>query len=294
MALSGRKFFEDRYASLGGRLVDVDLPVCIRLNSLRPSDVVQRLEGLGFVLERVPFLENSFNVVSAPFSVGAITEHLLGYYYVQSAAAQLPALVLDPSVPDAVLDMCAAPGGKLTQLAALMKNKGSIVAFELNPRRVVSLKNNLERCGVRNCVAFSGDASRARKFDRFDKVLLDAPCSGNYVTDPAWFSNRDLEGIKRSAKIQQRLLRVASEVLRPGGVLVYSTCSLDPLEDELNVQWAIDNLPLRLVDCGLDVGDPGLTEVFDRSLSPDIAMCRRFWPHKTRTEGFFLAKLVRT
>lgn len=282
MALSGREFFRRRYEELGGKIVDLKLPVCIRINTLRKDDVLFCLKKRDIKLEKVSFLPNAYYVKSK-FSVSALTEHLLGYYYIQSAAAQLPALVLDPKPNEDILDMCAAPGGKCTQLAALMKNKGRLFAFELKRERLLSLVTNLERCGVNNCVAFCGDASRSQKLNiKFDKILLDAPCSGNFVSDRDWFKRRNLDGIKRSAAIQRRLLRIAANVLKPGGTLVYSTCSLDPLENEDNVQWAIDNLPLKLVDTGLNIGDPALEK------------CRRFWPHKTKTEGFFIAKYARS
>lgn len=282
MVQSGKEFFEKRYGELGGQLTEVKLNPCIRINTLKKSDVVNRLKELGVKLEQVGFLENSFYVKSSPFSLGAITEHLLGYYYVQSAVAQLPALVLAPKPKEDVLDMCSAPGGKLTQMAALMQNKGRLFAYEIKQERTLALITNMERCGVKNCVAFTSDASGARKLKiQFDKILLDAPCAGNYVVDSRWFKNRTIDGIKRSAAIQKRLLRIAVEVLKPGGILVYSTCSLDPLENEDNVQWALDNLPVELEDTGLEIGDPALEK------------CRRFWPHKTKTEGFFIAKFVR-
>ncbi|MBW3019634.1 RsmB/NOP family class I SAM-dependent RNA methyltransferase [Candidatus Woesearchaeota archaeon] len=279
MAQSGKEFFEKRYQAIGGKIVDVKLDPCIRINTLKESNVAARLKELGVELSPVKFLKNAYYVKKSPFSVGAITEHLLGYYYIQSAAAQLPAVILDPKPKEDVLDMCSAPGGKLTQMAALMGNKGRLFAYELKKERIVSLITNLERCGVKNCVAFASDASGVRKLKlKFDKILLDAPCSGNYVSDPKWFTHRTLDGIKRSAAIQKRLLRIAVEVLKPGGTLVYSTCSLDPLENEDNINWALDNLPVDVEDTGLKIGD-------------DANKCRRFWPHKTNTEGFFIAKL---
>lgn len=290
MANAGNEFSK-RYEALGGKLIPLTLTPCIRINTLKHNSI-ERLQDKGIALKAVPFLENAYYARS-PFSIGATTEHLLGYYYIQSAAAQLPAVVLGAKPGEKILDMCAAPGGKTTQLAALMQNNGELLAFELKQERMKSLITNLERCGVTNCAAFIGDASRSKRFAPFDRVLLDAPCSGNYVTDPNWFKRRTLEGIRRSAQIQRKLLRTASSVLKSGGTLVYSTCSLDPLENELNIQWALDNLPLELDQTGITIGDPGLTHIFGEDLNPQIARCRRFWPHKTRTEGFFIAKLVK-
>jgi 16S rRNA C967 or C1407 C5-methylase (RsmB/RsmF family) len=117
----------------------------------------------------------------------------------------------------------------------------------------------------------------------FDKVLLDAPCSGNFVTDSAWFEKRSIEGIRLMAKTQKELLRAAVRVLKPSGTLVYSTCSLEPEEDEDVIEWALDTFPIKLVETGLNVGDSGIT---DRT-----KLCRRFWPEKTGTQGFFIAKM---
>ena len=169
-----------------------------------------------------------------------------------------------------------------------------ITATLMQVATIASLMMNLERCGVKNTTVFSGDVESAKRLSiQFDKVLLDAPCAGNYLTEPGWFEKRNLDGIQRSSAIQKRLLKNAIEVLKPGGTLVYSTCSLEPEENELNMQWAIDNLPVKLEKVNLPIGDDGLTGVFGQKLSPDIALCKRFWPHKTKTEGFFIAKMVR-
>ncbi len=150
---------------------------------------------------------------------------------------------------------------------------------------MIALKNNLERCGVKNCLSYQKDAVHAADLGmKFDKILLDAPCSGNFTTDSDWLEKRDLEGVRSMARTQKALLKSAVGVLKKGGVIVYSTCSLEPEEDEEVVEWVLDNLPLKLVGTELDVGDPGITE--------RTVLCRRFWPDKTDTQGFFLAKFA--
>lgn len=291
----GKEFFRERYTQLGGEIVPVKIVPTLRVNTLKitAKELVERLEKLGVKLERIPFTKNGYKVESK-FSLGAITEYLLGYYYLQETAAQLPVEVLDPKPTDVVLDACAAPGGKTTQIAAHMRNQGTIVAYELKPHRMPSLLMNLERCGVKNTTVFQGNAVLAGRLGiKFDKILIDAPCAGNYLTEQIWFEKRTIEGIHTSANIQRRLLLDCVSVLKPGGQLVYSTCSLEPEENELNMQWALDNLPVRLEKVNLSIGDPGLTEVFGKQLNPEIALCRRFWPHKTGTEGFFIAKMVK-
>jgi NOL1/NOP2/sun family putative RNA methylase len=293
---AGKEFFRKRYEKIGGEIADLQFKPTLRVNTLKitAKELIERLEKLGVKLERIPFTKNGYSIVQSKFSLGAITECLLGYYYLQEAAAQLPVEILDPKPTDVVLDACAAPGGKTTQLAAQMKNQGTIVAYELKPHRIPSLLMNLERCGIKNTTVFEGNAVMAGRLGiQFDKILLDAPCAGNYMTEAGWFEKRTMEGIQTSCNIQRRLLYDCVNLLKTGGQLVYSTCSLEPEENEMNIDWAIKNLPVKLEKVNLSIGEPGLTNVFGKELNPDIAMCRRFWPHKTNTEGFFIAKLVK-
>jgi len=292
------RIFLDRYVKLGEKVPQqVSLTQTLRVNTLRIEEdkLVKRLESLGVKLQKIPWLKHGYIAESAKFSLGAITEALLGYYYLQEAAAQAPVEVLDPKCEELVLDCCAAPGGKTTQIAQHMENKGSLIVLEKKSHRLPSLRNNLERMGVSNAAVYHMDSLKAEKLGlKFDKILLDAPCAGNYATDPEWFDKRMLDDIKHSAEFQRELLKTAISVLKPGGVLVYSTCSLEPEENELNMHWLLENNPgLVLEPVIAGQGDPGLTDVFGQRLHPSIANCRRFWPHKTNTEGFFIAKVRR-
>lgn len=292
----GKEFFHKRYIQLGGEIADLQTKPALRVNTLKitAKELIERLEKLGVKLERIPFTKNGYSVVQSKFSLGAITEYLLGYYYLQEAASQLSVEVLDPKPTDVILDACAAPGGKTTQLAAQMKNQGTIVAHELKPHRIPSLLMNLERCGITNTTVFEGNAVLASRLGiQFDKILLDAPCAGNYMTEAGWFEKRTMEGIQTSSNIQRRLLHDCVNMLKSGGTLLYSTCSLEPEENEMNIHWALESLPVRLEKVNISIGEPGLTNVFGKKLHPDIALCKRFWPHKTGTEGFFIAKLVK-
>jgi len=292
----GKEFFERRYKQIGGDIAPLELPQVLRVNTLRitAKELIPRLEKKGVQLKRLSFTRNGFEVIKSPFSLGAITESLLGYYYIQEAAAQIPVEVLDPKPGEIVLDCCAAPGGKTTQAAAAMQNQGTIIAYDLKEHRIPSLLMNLERCGIKNTTVFQGDVVQAGRLGlKFDKILLDAPCSGNYLSEPGWFDKRDEQGIESSVNIQRRLLKSALDFLAQGGTLVYSICSLEPEEGELNMQWAIEHLPIRLAKVNLQIGDSGLTNIFGKSLHPDVANCRRFWPQKTMTQGFFIAKMVK-
>lgn len=286
--------FLERYEQLGEKLSpQIELRPSLRVNTLKISDaaLIQRLSALGVSLEKIPFTRHGY-YYSSPFSLGAITEFLLGYFYLQEAAAQVPVELLDPNKEDIVLDMCAAPGGKTTQIAQVMQNKGAVIAIEKKRHRIISLKSSLERMGVSNTAAYLIDASKVRFLGiEFDKILLDAPCSGNFVTDRNWFNKKSFEGIQMMADMQKSFIRAALSVLKKGGILVYSTCSLEPEENELNMEWMLKNFKVIIEKTSLKIGSDGLTKVFGRKLDPHIANCRRFWPNKTKTEGFFIARI---
>ncbi|MFH1506658.1 MAG: RsmB/NOP family class I SAM-dependent RNA methyltransferase [archaeon] len=286
----------ERYKELGEDFdpEDIEIKRSLRANTLKIDEkaIVKRLNKENIYLIKVPFLDYGY-YYDSEFSLGATPEYLQGYYYLQEAASQLPVQVLQPKPGDLILDMAASPGSKTTQIAQYMKNKGKIVALDNDTRRLASLRNNLERCGVINCVLYKKDARFATDFKmEFDKILLDAPCSGNFAIEKEFFDKRKLADIKDNAKVQREMLKAAIKVLKKGGILVYSTCSLEPEENEMNINWLLgkfDNLSLE--ETGLKLGDEGLVEVFGEKLNPDIKKCRRFWPHKTDTEGFFIAKI---
>jgi len=247
---------------------------------------------LGVELEEVPFLEQGYWVKSSKVSVGATAEYLLGYYSVQEAAAQIPAALFTALKGKTVLDAAAAPGGKTVQLADLMENSGVLVALDVDKRRVNALSNHLERCHVSNAVVYLLDARMATQLNvKFDRVLLDVPCSGNFASDREWFNRRTLEDIERNAKLQREILSKAVDCLALDGEIVYSTCSLEPEEDELNMDWAIRNLHLQIEEVS-SLGQSSLTSIFGKQLDPSIERCRRIWPGET--QGFFVCKLKRS
>lgn len=278
---------------LGEPLKTVEKRETLRINTLlAPKDIIRRLEQKGFTLEKVPFLSNGYWYTYEK-SAGATAEYLLGHYYLQEAASQLPAIVLGPKEHSTVLDMAASPGGKTTQLAAIMENTGTIIATEQKSNRMEALVENLERCGVTNTILFRKDARFVKDFHKkFDYILLDAPCSGNYVIEKQYFERKSLDTIKEMQALQRELLKAAIDVLAPGGTLVYSTCTLEPEENEENVDWLLGKYKdITLEDTGLQVGDPGYTEVFGKKLDPAIRKTRRLWPQRTGTQAFFIAKI---
>ena len=170
-----------------------------------------------------------------------------------------------------------------------MQNTGVIIALDIKKQRLIALANQLERCNVKNTIAYHLDARQASRLDmKFDRILLDVPCSGNFVTDKEWFNRRTLEDVQNNAGRQREILAEAVRVLKDDGEMVYATCSLEPEEDELNIDWAIKNLQLRVekVNC---YGEKALTNVFGEQLDNTIENCRRIWPGQT--QGFFVCKL---
>ena len=289
--MSGKEFFVDRYERLGWKFEDVKPKQAIRLNltNAKRKNIVERLQAIGVQLEKVPFLETGYWVRGSKVSVGATAEYLLGLYSIQEAAAQIPATLFTSLKGRTVLDACAAPGGKTVQLADLMGNTGVVVALDIKKRRLAALANHLERCHVSNAVVYNLDARQASRLKlKFDRILLDAPCSGNFAADKNWFKRRTLKDVERNARLQREILAEAAACLSDDGEIVYSTCSLEPEENEANMDWVVKHLNLQIeeVDC---YGQNGLTEVFGRWLDVSVERCRRIWPGET--QGFFVCKL---
>jgi NOL1/NOP2/sun family putative RNA methylase len=289
--MSGKQFFIGRYAQLGWKFREIKPKQTIRINqtNTKTKDLPERLRGLGVELKKVTFLSGGYWVINSKFSVGATAEYLLGMYSIQEAAAQIPATLFTALHGKTVLDASAAPGGKTVQLADLMENSGSITALDPNKERLVVMANHLERCHINNTIVYKLDGRQATKLKRqFERILLDVPCSGNFASDSEWFTRRTLADIERNAGVQKEILSEAVKCLALNGEIVYSTCSLEPEEDELNIDWAVKNLGLQVqkIDC---LGVNGLTEVFGKKLDSQVAFCRRIWPEVT--QGFFVSKL---
>ncbi len=289
--MSDKKKFETRYEELGWEYKDVKPRQAIRINSINAKEVVvtKRLRSLGIELEKIPFLKNGYSIRKSKFSVGATSEYLLGLYSIQEAAAQIPATLFTEPKDNVVLDACAAPGGKTVQLADLMQNTGAIIALDIEKRKLTALSNHLERCHVRNTIVYQIDARQASRLKvKFDRILLDVSYSGNFVTDKDWFKKRTIKDVKRNARLQREILTEAAKVLKDDGEIVYATCSLEPEENELNIDWTIKNLKLQVekISC---YGEKALTSVFGKKLDSSIEHCRRIWPGQT--QGFFVCKL---
>ncbi|HOI19180.1 MAG TPA: NOL1/NOP2/sun family putative RNA methylase [Candidatus Woesearchaeota archaeon] len=301
-----KKKFEDRYRSLLGERYDEFISCsisflrrAIRVNTIK-SDVnfvVSRLSK-SWEVKQVPWCKEGFWIQGDRRDIGNLLEHQMGYIYVQEPASMIPPIVLEPKPKDIVLDMASAPGSKTTQISAMMKNKGIIVANDENPLRLKLLAMNLQRCGVENAVISNRNAMYFEKANiLFDKILLDAPCSGtgtirkSLKTLKIWNEKMTL----KIAGLQKRLLDSAYASLKRGGVLVYSTCSLEPEENEENVSWFLDKYKdMFSVEINLDIKqDKPIMEFEGKKYNKGVKNCLRLYPHTNDTQGFFVCKMIK-
>lgn len=270
----------------------------IRVNTLLGSvaEVKKSLQAKGWKLVPIPWCRNGF-WISHPErrDVGNLLEHHLGKIYVQEAASMIPPSVLNPKPGEVVLDMCAAPGSKTTQLGVMMGNEGIIVANDYKGDRLAALGVNVQRSGLTNIIITLMHGKRFYQFE-FDKILLDAPCSGTGTirkslgTISAWNPGM----IRKIVKQQQELIENAFKNLKPGGEMVYSTCSLEPEENEGVVDYLLQKFEKAVV---MKVDLPGLKrspaiqEFEGVKYNPQVQHCLRLWPQDNDTEGFFVCKI---
>jgi len=260
-------------------------PVTIRVNTLRISreELMQRLDKKGFSVTEHPHHDQSIIIVKEPFSAGATPEYLAGYYILQDTASMIAVSELNLKQGELVLDMTAAPGAKTTHISELLGNTGVVVAVDSNKKRLKSVMFNCERMGCENVIGFNIKGQDITKLGlEFDKVLLDAPCSaeGTLHKNPKVLSKKT--PYKRIVKEQLGLIEASIRVLKKGGTLVYSTCAINPDENEGVVNHAVSQ-GLKLVKPLTSAGSKGL----------GLKEARRFYPHEHSTQGFFIARLVK-
>ncbi|AEA48000.1 NOL1/NOP2/sun family putative RNA methylase [Archaeoglobus veneficus] len=271
----------------------------IRVNTLKGSleDIVSLLSEK-YKIEPVPWCREGFFIdIDEDSSIGTSIEHQLGLIFSQEASSMIPPVVLDVKPGMLVLDMAAAPGAKTTQIAQYMQNEGCIIANDVKVGRLNILISNLQRCGVLIARVTMMDGRSFRKYENtFDAVLLDAPCSNagmirkNYKYLKIW-RLKDVESLSR---LQKQLIMAAYAALKPGGVLVYSTCTLDPAENEDVVDHLLANTDARLEEIDLPVKRHKPFTSFDgKEFSSEVKKCLRIHPQDNDTEGFFVAKIVK-
>jgi len=276
-------------------------PVVIRTNTLRTHrrDLAQALINRGVTLEPVgKWSKVGLQVFESAVPLGATPEYLAGHYILQAASSFLPVMALAPQENERILDMAAAPGGKTTYIAALMKNTGCIFANDSNKARAKGLIGNIHRLGAKNTIVCNYDAREFPKvIGGFDRVLLDAPCSGTGVIakDPSVKTNKTEKDFMMLPHLQKQLLLAAIDSVdhasKTGGYIVYSTCSVTVEENEQVVQYALSKRPnVKLVETGLTFGKEGFTAYMGRMFDAKMTMTRRYYPHAYNVDGFFVAK----
>ncbi|ALF10711.1 RsmF rRNA methyltransferase first C-terminal domain-containing protein [Parageobacillus thermoglucosidasius] len=269
----------------------------LRFNPLK-TDRETFLTLVPFALSPVPFCPTGFYYDGGE-QPGKHPYHAAGLYYIQEPSAMFVAEVLAPNPGETVLDLCAAPGGKTTQLAAMMKNQGLIVANEIHPKRVKALSENIERFGITNALVTNETPEKLAKYfpGFFDKILVDAPCSGEgmFRKDEEAVRFWSQAHVEQCASKQRHILDCAYSMLKEGGVLVYSTCTFSPEENEQMIEAFLqtyDDLELLSIEKVHGI-QPGRREWTNTGLE-EIERTARLWPHCLKGEGHFVAKMKKT
>jgi len=265
-------------------------PLTIRTNTRKGSreELLSLLGAQGASARATDYSPAGIEVLSSP-GIAALPAYRDGWFLVQDEAAQLISFLLSPEPAERVLDACAAPGGKATHIAELMGDRGEVVALESDAKRIGRIRENCSRLGITIVRPKTGDAAKYNE-GPFDRILIDAPCSGLGVLrrhpDGRW--SKTEESIKERAALQKKILGNCAKLLKPGGVLVYATCTTEPEENEdvVNAFLASSGGAFRVDDPLLHLPAPAFPLV-----GPDGFL--RTFPDAPAMDGFFGARIVR-
>ena len=270
---------------------------CLRVNTLKIS-VEDFLEISPFELTPVPWTTNGFYYDASVDSPSKHPFYYAGLYYLQEPSAALPAATLPIEKGDKVLDLCAAPGGKSTELAAKLGGTGILVSNDISASRIKALQKNMEVFGVKNSIITCETAEKLCSYftGYFDKILIDAPCSGEgmFRKSQSMITAWEQNGNEKFADIQRGILKDAVKLLRPGGMLLYSTCTFDPMEDEDQVMYIMEqdeNFSIVPIEehPGFLPGNPEWSH--SDSPSEDLQHTYHLIPHRVKGEGHYVALL---
>lgn len=275
-----------------------DAAASIRLNPLRapPAQTLVELQSSGIEVHPVTWCSHAFTTNMSARALQAHPAHSEGGFHIQSLSSIAASLALDPQPGESVLDLCAAPGSKTSHLAAMMNNRGQLVALDSSRSRLYRLREVLRILGATaECICAHGERWARGHPTMFDRVLVDAPCSGEgriHLGDSAANDGWTISKVRRLASLQKSLLHSGIDALRIGGTLVYSTCTFAPEENEQVLQRALDRYEGRIEILPLQFDIPGsipaLTTWSNHALHPSIANARRILPP---LEGFFIARI---
>ncbi len=267
----------------------------LRVNTKKIS-VEEFVKICPFEITPIPWIENGFYYDGESVQAAKHPYYFAGLYYLQEPSAMTPASRLPIEPGDKVLDVCAAPGGKATELGAKLKGEGVLVANDISNSRAKGLLKNIEVFGIGNVLVLSEEPGKLEDYfpEYFDKILIDAPCSGEgmFRKDKKMVKAWEEHGPEFFAKLQRSIVTQAARMLKPGGMLLYSTCTFDPEENEGTMEYLLSQYPeFQIVEMegyeGFACGKPEVTE----TKHPDFAKTVRIWPHKMHGEGHYLALL---
>jgi NOL1/NOP2/sun family putative RNA methylase len=273
------------------------LPICLWANPLKTTgpQLLNQLQGLGISPQPIPWWPDTVQI-QPPFNPGNTLAYVAGWYTVQEAIALTAVVALDPQPGDLVLDLCAAPGGKTAQIAMAVGDRGCVIANDYNGGRLVSLGDTLNRLGCLNVITTQGNGrDLGLAPGQFDRVLVDAPCSGEGTLrkrsqSQPWRPQYS----QRIAKVQRDLLTQALRLVKPGGVVVYGTCTFAPEENEAVIDAVLgdwgDLEPAAIANL---THQPGVTHWQGQSYRADLRHACRYFPHFNDTGGFFIARIRR-
>lgn len=269
----------------------------LRVNTLKIS-VEEFLNISPFELKPIPWIENGF-YFSENDKPAKHPYYYAGLYYIQEPSAMTPANVLPIHENDKVLDMCAAPGGKSTELGAKLNKSGLLVTNDISNTRAKALLKNVELSGIPNIMVFSEDPKKLLHYYKgfFDKILIDAPCSGEgmFRKDSKLIKSWEINGPEFYHVIQKELLMLGAQMLKPGGMMLYSTCTFSDIEDEESIKYLLNNRDdISLVDINEYSGFGHGFEKTEEDTYMNLRKAVRIWPHKMAGEGHFIALLQKS
>ncbi|MDD2371694.1 MAG: NOL1/NOP2/sun family putative RNA methylase [Firmicutes bacterium] len=285
--------YENFIKSLEGHSVD---GIRYNSNKLTEEEFYERIKS---VSNKIPWTSDGyyFNKDESEVRLTIHPYYHQGLFYIQEPSAMFPAEFLDPSPGDKVLDLCAAPGGKSVQIACKMKNQGLLVSNEISPKRVKALKKNIELYGIKNTIITNSTGKNLFETygTYFDKILVDAPCSGEGTFRKDKHSIKEYEkyATEELYAIQRDILDYAFKLLKIGGQLVYSTCTFSPEENEQQIEYMLDNYDCQLTTAKKSNGISDGRPMWAKSNNSELIKTVRFWPHKVIGEGHFVAKLTK-